>query len=85
MYRYSEPVRERHVMTREDWLRHALGEIDPERHAGLGFYTTEEYATPDDVSDPFVREDVGREGEYYPSTLSNQDELEFLMTLLRRQ
>lgn len=34
--------------------------------AGEGYFSTEEYPRAADIDDPFVRGDVGHEGEYYP-------------------
>ncbi len=53
-------------MTRDEFLSEALGDIDPMKHAGEGHFATEEYARAADIDDPYVRGDVGREGEYYP-------------------
>lgn len=53
--------------TREEALAALLGDIDPAKHAGESWFATEEYARPDDISNPFTRAEVGREGDYYPS------------------
>ncbi len=36
------------------------------KHAGEGWFATEEYPRADDIDNPFTRGDVGHEGEYYP-------------------
>lgn len=47
---------------------HAMSDdIDPLKHAGEGWYATEEYARPADLGRAHVRAEVGREGEYYPT------------------
>ncbi len=43
-----------------------LDDVDPMKHAGEGFFATEEYANPNDIDNPYVRGDVGNEGAYYP-------------------
>ena len=43
-----------------------MDDFDPRKYAGEGFFATEEYARPGDIGDPYVRGDVGHEGEYYP-------------------
>jgi hypothetical protein len=59
---------ETHPMTREEWLASLSGDIDPLKHAGEAWFATDEYARPADISDPFVRAQVGHEEEYYPET-----------------
>lgn len=51
-------------------------DVDPMKHAGEGFFSTEEYAKPDDIQDPYVRSDMANEGDYYPSakTWKEQEE-----------
>ena len=44
-----------------------LGDIDPMKHAGEGWFATEEYARPNDIGSPYTRAEVGREEDYYPS------------------
>jgi len=55
-------------MTRDEWLAAIAGDIDPLKHAGEGWFSTEEYARPADISDPIVRYQVGKEEDYYPET-----------------
>jgi hypothetical protein len=55
-------------MRREEWLASLAGDIDPVKHAGEGWFSTEEYAKPSDIMDPFVRAQVGAEEDYYPET-----------------
>lgn len=55
-------------MSRDEWLAAIMGDIDPMKYAGEGWFGTEEYARPADISDPYVRAQVGAEGEYYPET-----------------
>jgi hypothetical protein len=55
-------------MTREEWLASLSGDIDPLKHAGEAWFSTEEYAKPSDIQDPYVRAQVGHEGEYYPES-----------------
>lgn len=53
-------------MTPEDYLAAIGQDIDPLKHAGEGWFATEEYARPQDIENPFTRAEVGREGDYYP-------------------
>ena len=53
-------------MSRDDWLSALTDDINPEKYAGEGFFSTEEYARPEDIDDPYVRSDVGQEGDPYP-------------------
>lgn len=53
--------------TREEAIAAMMGDIDPQKHAGEGWFATEEYARPADISNPFTRAEVGREEDYYPS------------------
>lgn len=41
-------------------------DIDPVKHAGEGWFSTDEYARPDDIDNPYTRGEVGREEDYYP-------------------
>lgn len=41
-------------------------DINPLKHAGEGWFQTDEYF-PQDIRDPYVLGDVLGEGEYYPS------------------
>lgn len=43
-----------------------MSDIDPLKHAGEGWFATDEYARPKDVSNPYTRGEIGREGDYYP-------------------
>jgi hypothetical protein len=36
------------------------------KHAGEGWFSTEEYARPADIHDRYVRGDIAGEGDYYP-------------------
>jgi len=36
------------------------------KHAGESWFSTDEYARPEDIDNPYTRGEVGREGEYYP-------------------
>jgi hypothetical protein len=56
----------REKLTFEQFMAAVMGDIDPAKYAGEGWYATEEYARPEDISNPFTRGEVGREGEYYP-------------------
>jgi hypothetical protein len=60
------PGAERHQLTRAEYLKAALDDIDPMKHAGESFFATEEYAQPQDIDNPYTRGEVGKEGEYYP-------------------
>lgn len=62
-------------MSREEWLKEALKDIDPAKYAGEGWFATEEYANPKDISNPFVRAEIGSEGDYYPGVLSKKDQM----------
>jgi len=53
-------------MTKEEFLQAMKDDIDPLKHAGESWFATEEYARPNDISSPFTRGEVGREGDYYP-------------------
>ena len=75
--------REIRQLTREQWLQELLGEIDPLKYAGEGWFSTEEYQ-PGDVQDPFVAQEVGAEGDYYPGKVAFPDERTALLKLLRR-
>jgi hypothetical protein len=55
-------------MTRDEWLAAIAGDIDPAKYSGEGWFSTDEYAKPSDISDPYVRAQVGAEEEYYPET-----------------
>jgi hypothetical protein len=59
------PGTERHKESYEQALA-ALGDIDPMKHAGEGWFSTEEYANPADIDSPYVRGDIIGEGDYYP-------------------
>jgi hypothetical protein len=56
----------RQEMTRDAWLRSVAGDIDPAKHAGEGWFATEEYARPEDIGNPYTRGEVTHEGSYYP-------------------
>jgi len=47
-------------------MRGILSDVDPLKHAGEGWFATDEYARPADIHDPYVRGDILGEGEYYP-------------------
>lgn len=53
-------------MTRDEFIQAMQSDIDPMKYAGEGWFDTSEYARKDDLGDPFVRGDIGHEGEYYP-------------------
>jgi hypothetical protein len=38
------------------------------KYAGEGWFSTDEYARPGDISDPRVQAQIGSEGDYYPET-----------------
>jgi hypothetical protein len=54
-------------MTRAEFLTALKDDIDPAKHAGEGWFATEEYARPGDIGSSFVRGDILGEGDYYPS------------------
>ncbi len=60
------PGVDRRHLSKEDFYRSVRDDIDPMKLAGEGWFATEEYPRADDISDPFVRGDVGHEGEYFP-------------------
>lgn len=67
------PVSEQTIpMSREDWLRAVVGDIDPLKHAGESWFATEEYARPKDINDIYVRSQIGREGDYYPESYARK-------------
>lgn len=47
-------------------MQAAKDDIEPAKYAGEGWYATEEYANPNDVSSDHTRGEIGHEGEYYP-------------------
>jgi hypothetical protein len=57
--------RETQKVTYEEFMRGLLGEVDPAKYAGEGFFATDEYF-PQDIRSPWVRGDVLNEGDYYP-------------------
>lgn len=57
---------EKRQLTFEEFLSAIMGDIDPAKYAGEGWYATEEYARPADIDNPWTRGEVGKEGEYYP-------------------
>jgi hypothetical protein len=59
---------EKQPLTRDEWLAALSGDIDPLKHAGEAWFSTDEYAKPSDIKDPYVRAQVGAEEEYYPET-----------------
>ena len=81
---YGPVENERQQISREEFLAAVLGEINPEKYAGEGWFSTEEYATPGDVADPWIRAEIGREGDYYPGKVRPENERDALMKLLRR-
>lgn len=54
-------------MTRDEWYNAVRDDIDPAKHAGESWFSTEEYARPADIKSKHTRAEVGREGEYYPT------------------
>ena len=50
----------------EDWFSGVNEPINPLKYAGEGYFATEEYARPEDIEDPWVRSDVGQEGDDQP-------------------
>lgn len=55
-------------MSRDEWLRAIAGDIDPAKYTGEAWFSTDEYAKPSDISDPYVRAQIGAEEDYYPET-----------------
>lgn len=53
-------------MTRAEFRQALRDDIDPAKHAGEGWFSTEEYARPADIRSPYTRGEVGHEGAYYP-------------------
>jgi hypothetical protein len=44
-----------------------MGDIDPAKYSGEGWYATDEYAKPSDIKNPYTRADIPMSGEdYYP-------------------
>lgn len=62
----KKTTKETKKVTFEEFKRGILGDIDPAKYAGEGFYAVEEYARPDDILSPWVRGDVKNYGDYYP-------------------
>ena len=86
MAKKKEPKTQKTVekLSREEWLREVLKDIDPAKYAGEGWFATEEYAKPGDIGNPFTRAEVGREGDYYPGVITPQQELAIRKLLKRR-
>lgn len=61
------PGASRSEISRQEFYNQLKNEISPEKFAGEGFYATEEYAKPSDITDPWVRADTEQLGEYYPT------------------
>lgn len=59
---------ERRQISFEEFLDAVLSDIDPAKHAGESWFATEEYARPEDISSPWTRGEVMREGDYYPKS-----------------
>jgi hypothetical protein len=76
--------RERRQISEEEFLAAILGDIDPVKHAGEGWFSTDEYPTAEDVSDPFLQQEIGREGDYYPGLVVPQNAGDELRKLLAR-
>lgn len=55
-------------MSKDEWLRAIAGDIDPAKYSGEAWFSTDEYAKPSDIQDPYVRAQVGAEDDYYPET-----------------
>lgn len=54
--------------------RDILSDVDPMKHAGEGFFATEEYPSPQMIDDPYVRGDIAAAGQdYYPPPISDDD------------
>lgn len=53
-------------MSRQEYQRAILDDIDPAKYAGEGFFATDEYARPADIQSPYVRGDILGEEDYYP-------------------
>lgn len=79
----GEPKTETRKMSREEWLREVFKDINPEKYAGEGWFATEEYAKPSDISNPYTRAEVGMEGDYYPGITTPRDQM-LLKKLLSR-
>jgi hypothetical protein len=62
----KKKTRETQKVTYEEFMRGILGDVDPAKYAGEGWYATEEYAKPSDIQSPWTRGDVLNEGDYYP-------------------
>jgi hypothetical protein len=53
-------------LTRDEFLSEIAKDIDPAKHAGEGWFATEEIPRADDVQGAWLRGETGHEGEYYP-------------------
>lgn len=60
------PNGERREMSQAEWLRGISDDIDPAKHAGEGWFATDEYARPEDVENPYTRGEITHEDAYYP-------------------
>ena len=62
----TRPERERKKVSREEWVQGLLGDINPMKYAGEGWFATEEYAKPEKGMDPWLLAEMQNEGAYYP-------------------
>lgn len=62
----GKTTKESQKVTFEEFLSALRDDVDPLKHAGEGWFATDEYARPGDIADPYVRGDVMSEGVYYP-------------------
>ncbi len=53
-------------LTKQEWDEIIQSEIDPMKYAGEGWFSTEEYPVTRGISNPFIRQEIGREEDYYP-------------------
>lgn len=58
--------KETQKVTYEEFMRGILGDVDPAKYAGEGWFAVDEYAKPSDIQNPWTRGDVLNEGDYYP-------------------
>ena len=71
---------ETHHLTKEEWERAKLEDIDPLIHAGEGHFALDEYTLPSDIENPYTRGALMREGDYYAPADEPRNQIErFLM------
>lgn len=55
-----------HKVTRDEWIKAVMSDLDPAKFAGESWYATDEYANPNDIDSAHTRGEIGHEETYYP-------------------